>query len=166
MLQIVTLSRWADIVRRVILVYPLLFCFFFCFVGVTAYGITLVVVSNIVEDCLAAARAAEAASLELTRETRKRWGDQAAQLLRIVDRDGDGEVYPEEIDKALNRSALRAVLDELEVPHLDGHSLVRMFDHTGCGAAGIEELADGFVLMSEDIQPKDFVKLNMWVGAC
>mmetsp|Transcript_8188 Transcript_8188/g.22482 ORF Transcript_8188/g.22482 Transcript_8188/m.22482 type:complete len:587 (+) Transcript_8188:69-1829(+) len=162
LLQVVTLSQWGDMVRRVIFVYPNLFFFFLFFVTATSYGLTMCVISNIVEDCLVAARAAEDAALELAREGRRKTGDQVMAILRLVDKDGDGELFPEEIDRALQKTKLKWLLYELNVPDLDGQSFVRLFDRDGSGSVSADEMVDGIVVMGEDIQPRDYVRLGMW----
>lgn len=149
-------------VRRVILVYPNLFFFFLFFVTATSYGLIMCVISNIVEDCLVAARAAEDAALELAREGRRKTGDQVMAILRQVDKDGDGELFPEEIDRALHKTKLKWLLYDLNVPDLDGNSFVRLFDRDGSGSVSADEMVDGIVVMGEDIQPRDYVRIAMW----
>lgn len=88
---------------------------------------------------------------------------QAIKIFALVDENGDGELSPIELREALATTHLESILKDLQVPVLDAESLVRLFDRDGDGYVNQEEFVTGIISMDEDVQPRDFVKLHIWV---
>lgn len=160
LVQVLTLSHWAeDVARPIVKVYPASFLFFAFFLLVTTYGLLATVVSNLVLDSIIAARNLEKALKEVHRENRRLAGNRAMELIKMVDRNRDGTLSDQEIGKALQLKEFRKLLIEMEVPLLDAKEFVLGFDTNGDGVIGYEELRDGLAQMDEEITPKDYTKL-------
>merc|ERR1719272_1748779 len=92
LLQVVTLSQWAPhVARRIIKVYPATFAFFVGFVWVTSYALLVAILSNLVQDSMAATLENSAAIRQKVREERKQVGLRVRDILADVDADGSGE---------------------------------------------------------------------------
>eukprot|EP00927_Polykrikos_kofoidii_P066082 TRINITY_DN61740_c0_g1_i1.p1 TRINITY_DN61740_c0_g1~~TRINITY_DN61740_c0_g1_i1.p1 ORF type:complete len:663 (-),score=116.41 TRINITY_DN61740_c0_g1_i1:113-2062(-) len=165
LMQVVTLSQWADnVARPVILVYPMSFAFFAFLVLLVSYGTMIGVVANMVQDSVMSDRNTQAALMEQRRDKRAEVSFKIVTLIAQVDANNDGELSAEEIDLALEtHPQVGNLLKELQVPFLDGTSLVQMLDQSGDGLISYEEFQNGIVAMEEDIQQRDWVKLNMRV---
>mmetsp|Transcript_27048 Transcript_27048/g.76394 ORF Transcript_27048/g.76394 Transcript_27048/m.76394 type:complete len:550 (+) Transcript_27048:74-1723(+) len=164
LMQVMTLSQWANhIARPVMKAFPVIFLFFAFFLLATTYGLLNCIISNIVQDSLVQSQGVEKAKQEVEREDRKRLGARAYRVLNMVDKNGDGELSPEEIDNALSNTNLGTVFRDLDVPFEDASSIVNLFDKNGNGYVSYDELVDGLVAMGDDILPRDYTKLAIWV---
>lgn len=164
LMQVMTLSQWANhIARPVMKAFPVVFLFFAFFLLATTYGLLNCIISNIVQDSLVQSQGVEKARQEVEREDRKRLGARAYRILNMVDKNGDGELSPQEIDYALSNTNLGNVFKDLGVPFEDATSVVNLFDKNGNGHVSYDELVDGLVAMGDDILPRDYTKLAIWV---
>mmetsp|Transcript_124775 Transcript_124775/g.388416 ORF Transcript_124775/g.388416 Transcript_124775/m.388416 type:complete len:674 (-) Transcript_124775:93-2114(-) len=164
LLQVLTLSQWADNVARPIgKAYPVTLLFFFTFLLILSYGLLMCIVSVIVQDAITSSRRVADALGAVEREERKRTAHRAMKIFALVDADGNGELSSDELRVVLETTDLAKILKELDVPVLDADSLVRLFDKDGDGAVNQEEFVTGIMSMSDNVQPRDFVKLNIWV---
>jgi len=164
LLQVVTLSQWAPhIARRIIKVYPATFAFFVGFVWVTSYALLVAILSNLVQDSMAATQENAAAIRQKEKEERKQVGLRVRDILADVDADGSGELDESEIAWALKVTNLEDILDELGVPVKDAASLVCLLDFSGNGLVSYDELVEGIVKMDEKTTQRDFVMLGFWV---
>jgi len=161
-----TLSQWAGMIRRVVLVYPSLFFFFMSFILITSYGILYGIIACIVQESIVAARIAEEIAANDALEERRFRSDQGLAILRQADRDNDGVCTPEEIDKAFARTDLLNILEEINAPAFNGANLIRLFDRDGSGNVSCVEIMDGMVHMDEDVKNKDYIRLAMWASNC
>jgi voltage-gated sodium channel len=162
MVQIITLSQWADhIARQVVTVYPVTFIFFAMFLFASAYGLLMCVVSNVVLSSIVSSKSLQTARLEIEREVRNEISGQALRIFVQGDEEGSGKLSRERLEEELLKPALPRVLKQLEVPYTDADSLILLFDHTGDGTVDYEEMVRGVTYMNEDIIPQDFVKLNI-----
>lgn len=166
LMEVATLSHWADSIARPIIEKYGIMVFFFVFFGIAIpYGLMMGVVSVVVQDTVQSARNVEAAQVEMMRDTRKAVAQTAGKLLTMADTDGSSTVELEELEIALQNPEFVELLHELEVPVLNAESLMQLFDRSGNGCLDLVELVDGICLMSDDLVPKDFVKLSMWSWA-
>ncbi|CAK0910484.1 unnamed protein product [Prorocentrum cordatum] len=162
LIQIVTLSEWADhIARQVTLVYPTAFFFFACFIFATAYGLVMCVVSNVVLSSMTSSKSLDSARKQLEMQHRKEVAAEAMEIFAFGDADGDGKLTLEELEEEMQKPALPRILESLDVPVLDAENLILMFDLTGDGTIDYEELVRGCAGMNEDITPQDYTKLNL-----
>jgi len=161
LIQLVTLSQWADhFARQVVEVYPVLTVFISFFVLASSYALLVTVSSNIVRDAIVSSRKAEKIQQEIEHDKRARYGQ---RILKLVDKDRSGTITAEELMAALETTKLREIFQTLQVPELSADGLISLFDSDGDGCVCIAELIRGVVSMSEEIQPKDFLMLSLWV---
>jgi voltage-gated sodium channel len=164
LLQVTTLSQWAPhVARRIIKVYPITFGFFVAFLFVTTYGLLVAILSNLVQDSMAATQENLAAIRKAQKEKRRQTGMKIRDILADIDEDGSGELDESELAWALENTNLEVVLRELGVPVLDAASLVSLLDYSGDGLVSYEELVAGIVKMDELTTKRDFVMLGFWV---
>lgn len=161
--QIITLSQWSDVARPLINVYPVLGIFFCAFLCTTTYGLLVTVIANLVVDSMVHSRENKKAVIDHTRETRRKAGKYAMRVLASADRDGDGELDVDELTFALEELGLEEVLVELGVPVTNAENLIRMFDRDGDKFISYAELVEGAVVMDEEINHRDYVKLALWL---
>lgn len=164
LLQLMTLSQWADnIARPIVQVYPLIFIFFWFFLAATAYGLLMCVVSNVVQDAITAAKRVAWRQQEDERQQRLDAAQRALKIFAVMDENGDGVLTVDELREALDTSDLEVILKDLQVPILDPDKLFSLFDRDGDGEVNQEEFVKGIVNMNEEVRPRDFVKLSIWV---
>jgi len=164
LLQFVTLSQWAPhVARPVSKVYPITFAFFVMFLFVTTYSLLIAIVSNLVQDSMAASKQNAAAIKDRQRNERRKCGVKARDLLAEVDADGSGQLDEDEIRYALEVTDLADILRDLGVPVSDAPSLVRLLDYSGDGQVSYDELVEGIVKMDEDITKRDYAMMGFWV---
>lgn len=162
--QIVTLSHWAPhVARPIVKVYPISFAFFVMVLFSTTYGVLVTIVSNLVQDSMAASKENAKAIKDKDREERKKAGSKARDILAEVDADASGELDIDEIAYALEVTNLPVILRDLGVPVMDAESLVRLLDYNGNGLVSYEELVDGVVKMDEEITKRDYSMMGFWV---
>lgn len=161
--QVMTLSQWSDVARPLINVYPVLGIFFCAFLFATTYGLLVTVIANLVVDSMVHSRENKKAVEESQRETRRKAGKYAMHMLALADRDGDGQLDIGELTYALEELGLEEVLIDLGVPVTNAENLIRMFDRNGDKNVSYAELVEGAVIMDEEINHRDYVKLALWL---
>mmetsp|Transcript_15212 Transcript_15212/g.31890 ORF Transcript_15212/g.31890 Transcript_15212/m.31890 type:complete len:616 (-) Transcript_15212:150-1997(-) len=163
LVQVLTRSQWAGhVARPVVKVYPMTFMFFSAFLFATFYGLLMAIISNVVQESMAAERGLKKAMAALDRHKRRQMGERAAAIFNLIDENGDGDLSLEELREALKIDDLVTILKELQVPVLNAEGILRLFDRSGDGLVSYDELIDGIVSMGDDIQPRDFIKLAIW----
>jgi len=162
LLQVVTGSQWADMARRVILVYPLTFLFFVCFVFAFTHGFANCMIANFVQAARHIATVAEEAREEIEREGRTIVGEKIMDILSIADKDMDDICRPEELDRALRKSKLKFYMEDLNVPDLDGAGIISLFDRRGDGQVSNHRIVQGFIRMDESTKKKDYLRITLW----
>mmetsp|Transcript_47955 Transcript_47955/g.104323 ORF Transcript_47955/g.104323 Transcript_47955/m.104323 type:complete len:599 (+) Transcript_47955:55-1851(+) len=172
MLQVVTLSDWADqVARPLLMVYPALALFFFPFLLLTSYGLIMAITASMIQESIHSSRDTDKAVKEAERSDRLSTSKHAVNVIQKVDMGGDGDGYmtAAELQEAFRRiPELPDLLTTLQLPEQlvrdrDAEGLIRMLDVDGDGKVSYQELIEGMVAMGEVVKPCDITKLSIRV---
>eukprot|EP00425_Heterocapsa_triquetra_P040603 CAMPEP_0195083442 /NCGR_PEP_ID=MMETSP0448-20130528/24382_1 /TAXON_ID=66468 /ORGANISM="Heterocapsa triquestra, Strain CCMP 448" /LENGTH=298 /DNA_ID=CAMNT_0040116649 /DNA_START=41 /DNA_END=937 /DNA_ORIENTATION=- len=124
------------------------------------------VVANLVQSSIAASKAAKNASQELAKEGRKEVARIMFAIFDRVDTNGDKKLSPEEIQLVFDDDdTFKQILEDLNLPKacLTPEYLVALFDFDGDGFVDYSEMVHGICRMNDDLQPRDYVLLDLRV---
>jgi len=166
MLQVVTLSDWANnIARPIMLKYWHTSLFFLCLILLIPFGFMQAVVAHIVQDGMADAQRVEAKKREMKREDRKKTAELLTAAFEAVDMDGNCSLSIEEIQAAYKDRSwdLEGLLLDLGVPEMciNPVNLINLFDVDGDGEVMYPEMVEGIIKLDDFLQPKDYIFLDM-----
>ncbi|CAK0877149.1 unnamed protein product [Prorocentrum cordatum] len=165
LLQVTTLSHWADaIARPIVEVYPATFAFFTCFLFATSYGLVLCVVSNVVIRSMTSSKGLEDAKHRSARQDREALAERAWQVFARVDKDGDGFLTASEFAECMEDPLLIDLFQRLEAPILeDPEEMVRLFDHENAGTVTYYKLVRGLLSFGDPLNEKDWMRCSIRV---
>lgn len=163
LLQVVTLSQWGDVVRRVLHVYPYLVVFFVSFVLLTAYGLVQSIVGVVAAASFAQAEKRRGANEDKEKEFRQNLGDKVRAIFADIDKDCDGLVTVNEVREGLEDYNLVPLFKRLEVPEMTAEQISCLGDITGEGKVHYNDFVERIVAMDDDVKTRDYIRLLMWM---
>jgi len=161
LIQVMTLSNWADMVRRILEVFPRLSMFFLSLIMLMTYGMVMSIVGVVTEASIAEARRAKDDTEMFRQEVRREKAGEILEILAYLDVDCDGMVSVREVQQALQHYDMGRVLRELNCPNMSAEKLVQLFDIRGESKLHYYDFVDGIVRMEEELKTKDYVRLLM-----
>merc|ERR1719416_208247 len=121
------------------------------------------IVGVVTEASIAEARRSQADTVEFRMEVRREKAGEILEILAYLDVDCDGMVTVKEVEEAVQRYDMGAILRSLNCPKMDAEKLVQLFDIRGEARLHYFDFVDGIVRMEEELKTKDYVRLLMWM---
>lgn len=152
-LNMILLTEWAEIVRPMWVVQPLMVFALILFTFISTFGILNLIVGVIVERMMAAMLAAKEDSIEVAQQKRIHLIEEITHSFFDLDSDGDQMISKKEMLRAANDEHLRELMKTIDLPNgFSFQDFHEMIDSDGNGLLSKREFVQGMLrLIQGDI---------------
>lgn len=158
--QIMTTEGWADIAEELMAVEPYSIAIILLYMSITTFAMVNVVVAVIVDSTLTQAQELRSDVYKLAQEEEQKAILGVANIFRMADGDGDGQLTKQEFEAALQLPKVHLQLQEINVDLRDADELFDILDTDESGQLNPKEFAAGILRARGEARAKDLLELH------